>query len=259
MAGFINKKIAQNINSIIEEEMLRLAKGIKDKPTLEAIGQGMVAEMKSMISKGISPIEGAGRFPEYKVKTKQRAANNAIKAARVDRMLTKIKEAEAKKLSKAAKSKKKIASFFGAKKKAKDYSSRGKQSALKARLLRSRARREQGNVKRLRAEKAGIKGYPYTVQKKFPAKKPRPVNLFLSGKFLRALKEFVVGTNEEAKLSIGFEDFLAEQIEEGHRVGWLGQGKRPIIPQGNERFAQRIQRVAEKILGQQLAKKLRAK
>lgn len=258
---------AKNVDKELSRELLleleHIASGVKDKSTLKAIGDGIVGEMKSMISKGISPIEGAGRFPEYKVKTLQRNAQNAIKAARAGRAATKKRAAEAKKLTKRTRLAAKALKFAGrvtgskrVKAYAKDVSRRGKQSALKARLLNSRARREQSAIgSRVRAKKE-IKGYPYTVQKKFPAKKPRPVNLFLSGKFLSRLAAFVLGAEKDAKLQIGFTDFQAEQIEEGHRIGWLGQGKRPIIPQGNEKFAQRIQRVAEKILGQVLATKL---
>lgn len=261
-----NKNIAKNLQRDLLKEIEAIADGVKDRATLEAVGDGIIGEMKAMISKGISPIEGAGRFPEYKVKGKQRAAQNAIKAARAGRATTKQRAAQAKKQTKNTRLAVKAAKFVGritgskrAKSYAKDTSRRAKQSALKARLLNSRARREQKGVRALTQAKKEIKGYPYTVQKRFPGKKPRPVNLFLSGKFLSLLRRFVTGDAANAKLALGFEDFQAEQIEEGHRIGWLGQGKRAIIPTGSEKFAQRIQRVAEKILGQQLAKKLRAK
>lgn len=263
MARIKAKNVSKELSIELLKEIEAIADGVKDKATLRAIGDGIVGEMRSMISKGISPIEGAGRFPEYKVKKLQRDAQSAIKSARAGRAATKKAAADSKKLTKRTRLVAKAAKFAGkltgskaAKNYAKDLSRRGKQAALKTRLLNSRARREQKGIRGQVAAKKEIKGYPYTVQKRYPTKKPRPVNLFLTGAFLGKLQAAVFGSERDGKLSIGFEDFKAEQMEEGHRIGWLGQGKRPIIPQGNEKFAQRIQRVAEKILGQVLATKL---
>lgn len=258
---------AKNVDKELSRELLReieaIADGVKDKETLQIVGNGIVSEMKSMISRGISPIEGAGRFPEYKIKTTQRNAQNAIKAARAERARTRSKAAESKKITKRTRLAARATRFIGkvtgnkrVKSYAKDLSRRGKQNALKTRLLNSHARRQQKGIRGQVSAKKELRGYPYTVQKKYPNKKPRPVNLFLRGDFLGALKAFVAGSEVDAKLSIGFEDFEMEQIEEGHRIGWLGQGKRPIIPQAGEKFAQRIQQVAEKILGQVIATKL---
>lgn len=36
------------------------------KSDADAVGEGVVDEMKNLISKGVSPIEGVGRFPAYK-------------------------------------------------------------------------------------------------------------------------------------------------------------------------------------------------
>lgn len=242
---------------------------IISRPMMEEVGVGIVEEMKTMIAVGISPIRGVGRFPEYKVKTKQRSAQDQIKRARVDRATTKQRQAEAKKVTKRTKLFAKAFKVLGrvtgskaAKSRSKDISRRGKQSALKARLLASQSRRQQRGIGRQVAAKKEIRGYPYTVQKQFPNKKPRPVNLFLSGDFLRKLKHFVTGGEfNNAHLEIGFasSEDLANAMEDGHRTGWLGQGKRPIIPTGSEQFAERIRRVAEKIIGQFIAKKLRSK
>lgn len=251
------------------EELNDVAKSV-DRPALEAIGEGIVKEMKAMISRGISPILGAGRFPEYKVKTRRRDAEGKIKASRQARASVKRRQAEAKKITKRTRTAAKLFRLAGkisgskaAKRKAKDLSRRGKQSALKSRLLGSDARRRQGKIGAAVAAKKEIKGYPYSVQKRFPGKRPRPVNLFLSGDFLKALKYFVFGGNGAAKasLEIGFsnDDELANDMEEGHRIGWLGQGKRPIIPQGSERFAERIDRAVERILGAYIAKRLRSR
>lgn len=69
--------------------------------------------------------------------------------------------------------------------------------------------------------------YPETVKKSYPAKRRRPVNLELSGKFLRALKSFPKSVNI---ISIGFFSSYGETLELGHREGAGGQAVRPIIP-----------------------------
>ena len=221
-------KIAKTISDSLQKELEKIQKGAKDKPVLEAIGAGVITEMRDMIAKGISPIEGNGRFPEYKGQARAKSLNKQASS------LSREAEGIASNSPFSRRMKKQLAN------KAKDLRKVGKQTKKKT--------------------------YPYSVQSKFPSKRPRPVNLFLSGGFLSRLKKFVTGSDEFAKLEVGFAENekdskgnLLKDIEEGHRVGWLGQGKRPIIPTGNERLAQRIQRVVEKILGQQLAKKLRAK
>lgn len=46
------------------------------------LGQDVVREMKDMISKGISPIQSVGRFPEYKAVTTSRQQKGAAKSLR---------------------------------------------------------------------------------------------------------------------------------------------------------------------------------
>ena len=80
--------------------------------------------------------------------------------------------------------------------------------------------------------------YPETVKKSYPAKRRRPVNLELSGKFLRALKAFPKTVNI---ISIGFFSSYGETLEQGHREGAKGQAKRPIIPsEAGESFTKAI-------------------
>ncbi len=71
------------------------------------------------------------------------------------------------------------------------------------------------------------KRYPETVKRSYPAKRRRPVNLELSGKFLRALKSFPKTVNI---IAIGFFSGYGETLEQGHREGANGQAVRPIIP-----------------------------
>ncbi len=149
---------------------------------LKKIGDQTVGEMKDQISKGLSPIEGWGRFPAYKWVGKA----NAIK--RIARNLSKDRRARA----------------------------------------------------RLKAKEAISGKYPYSVMGKYPDKKVRPVNLYLSGRFLSKLRAYVVG----AQLLIGFGGAKDTKIEHGHRTGGIkgvnDQPQRPIIPIGNETFTRSI-------------------
>lgn len=144
------------------------------------IGQGVIKEMLEAIKKGISPIEGFGRFPAYKWAGRANAA---------------LKRAKTKSGRRAAKD--------------------------------------------LKAGK-----YPYSVQGKYPDKKERPVNLFLSGDFLNAL----VARSRAFGVEIGFFDDLSAKKESGHRDGVNGQPRRPIIPQGQEQFTSSIYRRILKVV-----------
>ena len=77
---------------------------------------------------------------------------------------------------------------------------------------------------------------PYKNPKKYPGKrKPaRPVNLFLLGQFQGALR-FTTNVTKTA-ISIFYSGRLAEKKEEGHRIGWNKQPKRPSLPKGDEQF-----------------------
>ena len=80
-------------------------------------------------------------------------------------------------------------------------------------------------------------GYPATVKTSFGSKRPRPVNLTLSGKFLRRL---IARPKGKFTVEIGFFDKYGKDLEQGHREGTNGQLKRPIIPQTGERFVNSI-------------------
>jgi hypothetical protein len=95
--------------------------------------------------------------------------------------------------------------------------------------------------------------------KRYP-KSMRPVNLRLTGAFLKNLQARVVKVASGFGISIGYRK-RSEQIKErGHREGANNQAIRPTIPQGdrNEEFALRIQRVVIKGLNA-LIKKLSKK
>lgn len=74
------------------------------------------------------------------------------------------------------------------------------------------------------------------IRRKYPDKKPRPVNLNLSGKFLSDLT-YRVRSGSKPILTIGFWKKLSILKELGHRKGSSGQRKRPIIPTADERYS----------------------
>lgn len=83
----------------------------------------------------------------------------------------------------------------------------------------------------------------YKNPKRYPGKrKPHsPVNLKLTGKFLRGLSHEVTGTPGGYVVEIFYRGDEALK-EEGHRIGWNGQPKRPTLPTGRgERFAEFVQ------------------
>lgn len=107
-----------------------------------------------------------------------------------------------------------------------------------------------------RINKEAQKKYPYSVQKEYPDKKPRPVNLKLSGDFLKSLDSEVVGQGTNFDLKIGFFDNLSVKKEQGHREQQNGQGYRPIIPIRGESFSEKIMRLIVKMFKTQQKKHL---
>lgn len=99
------------------------------------------------------------------------------------------------------------------------------------------------HANKLRKDISNLKTrYPYSVQDKFPNKQVRPVNLFLSGKLLEALKyKLIKGVS--AKLEIGYYDKKSILMEQGHREGANGQPERPTIPAEGEEFNAKIMKV----------------
>lgn len=190
----------------IKDDLLRYLAFIQDsldETVANDIGVTITTEMLLLIQKGISPIEGNGRFPAYK----WAEMRNALK-----------KERSA--VTKALK--------------------RNKQSLL----VFKRKNKRQILLAQKEAARAGIaqanKGYPFSVQHEYPGKKPRPVNLFLSGDFLSSLEHVVTRSAEGVGLEIGFFDSAQAVKEQGHREGANGQPERPVIPVLREEFAQTI-------------------
>jgi hypothetical protein len=69
--------------------------------------------------------------------------------------------------------------------------------------------------------------YPDTVKNAFPSKRRRPVNLYLSGDFLKSLRSRGLNVN---LIVVDFADEYGDTLELGHRQGANGQAKRPILP-----------------------------
>ena len=199
----------------IKDDLLRYLVFIQasvDKEVVEEIGIAVTVAMLQFIEKGISPIEGKGRFPAYKwagfsrdVKKSQSFTKRQV------RELT----SRAKKLAKGGNKK-------------------------RAQALRQDAATLAGYSKKA-GQVAGSK-YPFSTEEyQKGSKKLRPVNLFLTGKFLRALEYRLNGVAGRYNLEIGFFDSKEAVKEEGHREGANGQPERPIIPINREDFAQVIQ------------------
>ncbi len=133
------------------------------------IGEAVVDKMKEQIAKGISPIEGQGRFPAYK----------------------------------------------------ESYPPKNK-----------------------------------SFKSKYPDKKKRPVNLSLSGDFIKDLKVQKITKNSDGvRVEIGFKGgTLSHDKEEGHRSGVNQQRKRPIIPEARESFNNSIKSIINKIIRDSIKK-----
>ena len=107
----------------------------------------------------------------------------------------------------------------------------------------------------------GNKRFPrYKNPAKYPKnKKPRtPVNLTLTGDFLRALTYDTRPSTSGYATEIyyaGREDVK----EQGHREGANGQPERPTVPMGKEEFAVRIERVYARIYRDRIREILKRK
>ncbi len=79
------------------------------------------------------------------------------------------------------------------------------------------------------------------MQDEFPDKRPRPVNLKLSGDFLENLT-FTLASKRGGGygIRIGYYDELSKKKELGHAIGVNGQPKRPTIPESVEDFTSAI-------------------
>lgn len=84
----------------------------------------------------------------------------------------------------------------------------------------------------------------------YKGKTLRPVNLRLTGEFIDDLKYVAQKSGNTTATEIGFKTKKSQDKEQGHRNGTNGQAKRPIIPEGSERFTQTIENEIEDIYEQ---------
>lgn len=77
---------------------------------------------------------------------------------------------------------------------------------------------------------------------RFPGKKIRPVNLRLTGDFMKSLKFKLAKTPQGFAPDVGYFNRKSKQKEEGHREGANNQEKRPTIPEPKkgEKFGAKI-------------------
>ena len=88
----------------------------------------------------------------------------------------------------------------------------------------------------------------------FPGKRLRPVNLRLTGKFMRSLKSRVKKSKGGFSPIVGYFNAKESAKEEGHRQGTNKQAKRPTLPTSSESF----HRAIEKMITKHLRDRLRA-
>lgn len=101
------------------------------------------------------------------------------------------------------------------------------------------------------------KKYPGKVKKLYPNKRNRPVNLYLSGDFLKQLR--VISASATGRIVIGFTSKYGRTLEQGHREGANGQRERPIIPEGSEELAKSIRLAILKLYEQAVRKFLKSR
>jgi hypothetical protein len=108
------------------------------------------------------------------------------------------------------------------------------------------------------------RGYPLNVQKDFPNKKVRPVNLFLSGEMLDALGFQVKFRLQSFKtrLSIGFFGNISKSLREKIDTAQNGNilkniPQRKILPGPGETFTISIQRAIKNALVESIKKSLK--
>lgn len=233
------------------------------KPDLDEIGKAVTDEMKVLIAKGISPIKSNGRFAAYKWAG---IKNEFAKAARAARKGIKSRADDVRGLARELRTHRLLirSASFSIKQRSKSKSGRKANAPDRASLKAQRAKvktlassvksgRTSVSAARATLKKASAElarqiptRYPFNKMKEFPSKKLRPVNLKLSGDFLRDLtyRSQVAPPIKGASptIDIGFFGGLSEKKESGHREGVNGQPKRPTIPQKKEEFSPSIYR-----------------
>jgi len=92
------KKLERDIAKANGDEAVKALRSLKNNELI-TIGAAVIEEMKDAISKGLSPINGKGRFPEYVGVTRTR------KTQKISRSLSGARKTAAKKKLKDQKAK----------------------------------------------------------------------------------------------------------------------------------------------------------
>lgn len=99
----------------------------------------------------------------------------------------------------------------------------------------------------------------YKDPKRYPGKKKshEPVNLYLSGDFLKSLDYKLIPDKIGFKTKVGY--FEDDQLvkEQGHRKGTNKQPKRPTIPKGKEEYVKAIRSAVVEIYQKRINKLLK--
>lgn len=214
-----------------------------DKRLADSVATQVVILMRRLIARGISPIQGHGKFPPYKAALK----GGIVKGAKSENkfLKTALKQSINSRRQALKSMRSRLTNTKG-KEERKSLRARIKQEALKLKLFKSTGGREKAKSDEALDKLKNRKFYPDSVQSQYPNKKRRPVNLYLSGDFLDNLGELTEDRKlgKDFNVSLGFKGKFAK-YEQGHREMANGQGFRPIIPikEGNETFVVTIQKL----------------
>lgn len=166
-AKFDSVALNTNIANLKKLQEIKFSKALA-----EDVGNAIIDEMKDLISKGISPIKGGGRYESYK----------------------------------------------------------------------------QSYADKIKSKK-GV----------YANKGLKPVNLNLTGQFLGSLTHKVKALKNKLEISIGYNNKLARDKEDGHRYGSNSQKIRPTLPLGSEGFAVVIQKKVIDIVNKYIIEQLKKK
>ncbi len=214
-----------------------------DKRLADSVATQVILMMRRLIARGISPIEGHGKFPPYKAAlkgaiVKQSKSENKFLKTSIKQSINSRRQALKSLRARAQNAKSKT--------ERKSLREKIKQESLKLKLFKSQGGKQKAQSDEALNKLKNRKFYPDSVQSQYPDKKRRPVNLYLSGDFLDNLQEITADRKlfKDFNVSLGFKGKFAD-YEKGHREMHNGQGFRPIIPakEGDETFVVTIQKL----------------
>ncbi len=99
--------------------------------------------------------------------------------------------------------------------------------------------------------------YPFSINKKFPNKKVRPVNIRLTGHQLRNYKFKIINVKNKFRIRLGYFNKFAALKEQGHADGVNGQPVRQTVPNKTQQFSSKITQIIIRVLLRNLEKNLK--